>query len=259
MHEPIVGFELSSGTFLLLLSMGYGLVRAPQLSWNERLLSNNVYYSYYQTAECSSKKSQILSKVEQKYEVALIDFQILNMLYSRYTRIEDRESVIEDIQKIRSLFNLELMIEIEGCTRMHGERAEKYQSKIHQLSNMTITHYWLVDFNTELKQEVYLFELAKTKTTQHILNAIYYIEIRRALKRGFKRLPTFCRAYYSENWMFKLFPRLGKIRSHQKSCGTNIVSGAGSISSFSSLQFLHYLSLSGNKVYSCLLLLKGQH
>lgn len=61
--------ELTSGTFLLLLSMGYGLIRAPQLSWNERLISNNIYYSYFQTAECSSKKAQLFPKVEEKYEV----------------------------------------------------------------------------------------------------------------------------------------------------------------------------------------------
>lgn len=238
--------------------MGYGLVRAPQLSWNERLLSNNIYYSYYQTAECSSKKGQILSKVEEKYEVNPRDVQILNMLYSRYTHLEDRESVIEDIQKIRRLFNLDLLVAIEGCTRMHGERAEKYQAKIHELSNKTITHYWLVDFNTELKQEVYLFELAKTKTTQNILNAIYYIEIRRALKKGAKRLPQFCRAYYSENWIFYYFPRLGMLRAHQNSCGTSFASGDGNTSSSSSSPSALCRYLCGNRASSCPQLLRGQ-
>lgn len=132
------------------------------------------------------------------------------MLASRYKCIQDRESVSEDIDKILGLFDPSLIIEIEACSTMHGERREKYDSSIHKLSNTTITHYWLVDFNTELKQEVYLFRLAKTKTTQSILNAIYYLEIRKALKNKSRRLPQSCRGYYGENKLFKCFPRLGR-------------------------------------------------
>lgn len=132
------------------------------------------------------------------------------MLASRYRCIQDRESVTEDIDRIRGLFDPSLIIEIEACSKMHGERREKYDTSIHKLSNTTITHYWLVDFNTELKQEVYLFRLAKTKTTQSILNAIYYLEIRKALKNKSKRLPQSCCGYYGENKLFKYFPRLGR-------------------------------------------------
>lgn len=137
--------------------------------------------------------------------------KILNMLGSRYRCIPDRESVIEDIDKIRSVFDPSMIIEIEACSTMHGERREKYDTSIHTLSNTTITHYWLVDFNTELKQEVYLFQLAKTKTTQSILNSIYYLEIKKALKNRSRRLPQFCRGYYGENKLFKWFPRLGRL------------------------------------------------
>lgn len=60
---------MTSGTLLVILFMGYGLVKVPKLVWFKKSLGDELNYLYFLVAETEQLKVEQFHKAEELYTV----------------------------------------------------------------------------------------------------------------------------------------------------------------------------------------------
>jgi hypothetical protein len=54
---------------LVIIFMGYGLIKVPMNSWSGRSVDHDLSYCYFNTAKCLAIKEKVAEKLEEKYAV----------------------------------------------------------------------------------------------------------------------------------------------------------------------------------------------
>lgn len=68
-HECIVALYNYSGSFLLVMTLSYGLIRVPKSVWERRNLSITLGYLYFNVKELQDCKRDAMYALETQYAV----------------------------------------------------------------------------------------------------------------------------------------------------------------------------------------------
>lgn len=194
---------------LVIIFMGYGLIKVPMNSWSGRTVEHDLSYCYFNAAKSLALKEKIFEKLEEKYTVGAAN-QTLIMLLAKYRKIEGLSLEAYYLNQMHNQIPVHIIIELESKHKRSKVRREIHQNVLAKLANKIMTVNELVDFNSDLLQLIHRFNLSKTKYYKQIVDGVYFETLTETIKGNFTRLPQTTRGYYGKNWLFSCFPRLGR-------------------------------------------------
>lgn len=204
---------------LVIIFMGYGLIKVPMRSWSGRSVEHNLSYCYFNVAKSLAVREKLYKQLEEMYTVGSIK-QVISALITKYRKTDGLELQFHYLKETYAQIPTQFVIEIESKHKSSKILREIHEKAISKYNDKPITLDQLVKVSTELKNLINRYSINKSKYRQMVADAVYFEHVMMAINTNQKMLPPSVTAFYGTNRLFKCFPSLGRPSSSQKSTGT---------------------------------------
>lgn len=195
---------------LVIIFMGYGLIKVPMRSWSGRTLEHNLSYCHFNAAKSMALRNKLLLKLEEKYTVSHYLAQVLNVLLKKYRRFEKDGLELYYLKEIHASIPNHIVIEIESKYKSSQEIVDKHMEEVQTNIKRVLSVQDIVDFSANLKHLVYRYNLNKSKYREMVADAVYYDKILEAMENNEETLSKSIAGFYGKNWLFRNFPKFGR-------------------------------------------------
>jgi hypothetical protein len=192
-----------SGTLLIVLSMGYGLIKVPKLQYATRSIKIRKNWAYFVVAESEARKHKYMYNLEK--HVFIID-KWEKDLQQEPSKYKEKEKLLF----IRSRIDKELYKElVEKAKIDDAHKGQKLAKRVVNNKNLVVLH-------RQVKAKSFEYNNSVFTRGREMLNAIYFEELERAIEDGKSRIESNFNEYFERPWLFKKIPCLGISKSLTK-------------------------------------------